>query len=83
MVNEVSATDNVDRQMYLIVHFWGRLAVWQYLYPDIFDTKFIKQLMNSNSWMEELYYLLIKYDTLENIYPHFKEIANILDKHLL
>lgn len=83
MVNEVSATDNVDRQMYVIVHFLGRLAVWQYLYPDIFDTRFIKQLMNSNSWMEELYYLLIKYDTLENIHPHFKEIEDILNKHFL
>ena len=81
MVSEVTATDNVDRQMYVIVHFLGRLAVWQYIYPDTFNAQFIKGLTNSNPWMKELYYTLIKYDTLERMYPHFNDIEDILDKH--
>lgn len=83
MVSEVNATDNADRQMYVIVHFLGRLATWQYIYPDTFNTQFIEGLTNSNPWMKELYYTLIKYDTLESMYPHFKDIEDILDKHFL
>lgn len=81
MVNEVGATNNADRQMYVIAHFLGRIAVWQYLYPDTFDDSFIKELTNSNPWMEELYCLFTKYDTLEKIYPHFDEMEEILNKH--
>ena len=81
MTNEVGATDNADRQMYVIAHFLSKMAVWQYLYPDTFDDDFIQELTNSNPWMEELYRLLTKYDTLEKIYLHFDEMKEILNKH--
>lgn len=81
MVTEVSATDNMDRQMYVVVHFLGRLAIWQHLYPDVFDTSFMEQLLRGNPWMEELYYFLIKYEKLNDIHPHFVDLENILDKH--
>lgn len=81
LVTEVGATDNADRQMYVVVHFLGRLAIWQHLYPDVFDTSFIEQLLRGNPWMEELYYFLIRYEKLKDIYPHFGDMENILDKH--
>lgn len=81
MVTQTSATSNPDAQMYTVVHFLGRLAVWQYLYPDVFNLEFINKLLNSNPWMEDLYYLLIKYKTLEEIYPHFNEIEILLDNY--
>ena len=81
MVKEFGATDNMDRQMYVVVHFLGRLAIWQHLYPDVFDTSFIEQLLRGNPWMEELYYFLIKYEKLNDIHPHFGDMENILDKH--
>ena len=81
MAEEVSKTDDADRQLYVIVHFLGRIAVWQHLYPTTFNDKFIHQLTNNNPWMEELYDLLTQYDSLEGIYPHFDEMEDILNKH--
>lgn len=81
MVTQMSATSSLDTQMYAVVHFLGRLAVWQHLYADVFNSEFINKLMNSNPWMEDLYYLLIKYKTLEEIYPHFNEIDILLDNY--
>lgn len=81
MVKEVSATQNRDRQMYVIVHFLGRVAIWQHLYPDVFNSNFMEGLFRNNPWMEELYNFLIRYDKLEDIYICFNEMENILDKH--
>ncbi|MBE6772538.1 MAG: hypothetical protein E7547_10420 [Ruminococcaceae bacterium] len=82
MAAQVNATNNPDDQMYTIVHFLGRLAVWQYLYPDTFCSDFINKLLGANPWMEDLYYFFIKYETLEEIYPHFDEIEAMLDRNL-
>lgn len=82
MVNEVSKTDNGDRQMYVIVHFLGRLATWRYLYPQIFDNAFINELTNNNPWMGELFYLFIKHPTLEKIYTHFDDMKTIIGKYV-
>lgn len=81
MVTQLNTTADPDSQMYTVVHFLGRLAVWKYLYPNTFNTEFISEMLNSNPWMEELFYLLIKYESLEEIYPHFNEIELILDKY--
>lgn len=81
MVKEMNSTNDPDRQLYVVVHFLGRLAVWQHLYPTAFDANFINELTNTNPWMEEIYYLFTKYDTLEGIHPHFGEFEAILDKH--
>lgn len=83
MVNEMNATNDADRQLYVVAHFLGRLAVWQHLYPSTFNAKFIKDLTNSNPWMEEIYYLFTKYDKLDGIQPHFGDFEAILDKHFL
>lgn len=83
MVTQVQATANPDAQMYTVVHFLGRLAIWQHLYPEIFNSDFIKELTNVNPWMEDLYYLLVKYKTLEEIFPYFDEIETILDEYFL
>lgn len=63
MVKEVGATDDMDRQLYVIVHFFGRLAVWQHIYPDIFNSSFMEKLLGNNTWMKELYFFLIGYET--------------------
>ena len=81
MVTQMNTTEDPDSQMYTVVHFLGRLAVWQYLYPNTFNATFISEMLNSNPWMEELDYLLINYKTLEEIYPHFNEIEAILDSY--
>lgn len=81
LVQEVEATQDMDRQMYVIVHFLGRIAVWQYLYPEVFNNDFIIELTNKNYWIKELYDLFVKYKSLEEIYPHFKEIETIIKKH--
>lgn len=81
MVKEVSATDDMDRQMYVIVHFFGRLAVWQHIYPDIFNSSFMEKLLGNNPWMKELYYFLIRYETVEEIYTYFDDMEDILNKH--
>ena len=81
MVTHVGATMNADSQMYTIVHFLGRLAVWQHLYPDVFTSDFISELTNSNPWMEELYNWFVGYEKLEDIAPHFNEIESLLDEH--
>lgn len=81
MVQEINATNDADRQMYVVVHFLGRLAVWQELFPTTFNRRFIGQLIGDNQWMEELYYLLIEHNTLEKIYPVFDQMKSILDKH--
>lgn len=83
LVEKLNSTNDADSQLYVVTHFLGRLAVWQYLYPHIFDSTFIKKLTNNNPWMEELYYFLIKYNTLEEIQPHFQEFEAILDKHFV
>lgn len=81
MVKEVSATDDMDRQMYVIVHFFGRLAVWQHIYPDIFNSSFMEKLLGNNPWMKELYCFLIGYETVEEIYAYFDDMEDILNKH--
>ena len=83
MVTHMNTTSNLDAQMYTVVHLLGRIAEWQHLYPNVFNSKFISELMNSNPWMEELYYLMIKYKTLEVIYPHFDEIEGMLNNYFL
>lgn len=81
LVREVSATEDADRQMYVIMHFLGRIAVWQYLYPETFNSDFIEELTNSNTWIKELYNILTKFKSLDEIYPHFDEIKIIIDNH--
>lgn len=81
MVKEMNSTDDPNMQLYVVVHFLGRLAVWQHLYPSTFDDRFIKELTRSNPWMEEIYYLFTKYEKLVDIQPHFCEFEAILDKH--
>lgn len=83
MIKEVNATNDADSQMYVVVHFLGRLAVWQYLFPETFNERFIRDLTDDNPWMEELYYFLIKHDTLEKVLPAFDEMRSILDKHFI
>lgn len=81
LVQEVNETQDADRQMYVIVHFLGRLAVWQYLYPRTFNSNFIRELTNRNPWMKDLYDMFVNYKSLEEIYPHFDEVEIIIMNH--
>lgn len=81
LVQEVGATQDVDRQMYIIAHFLSRIAVWQYLYPEAFNLDFICELMNSNPWMKDLYEVFVNYKSLDEIYPHFDEVEEIIMNH--
>lgn len=81
LVKTVSETSNVDKQLYTAMHFLGRLAVWQYLFPIDFDDSVISSLFNDNPWMEEMYYFLIEHGTLDKVYNSLDEMERILDKH--
>lgn len=81
LVQAVGATQDADRQMYVIVHFLGRVAVWQYLYPEIFNSDFIRELTHNNPWMKDLYDVFVKYKSLNEIYPHFAEAETIIMNH--
>lgn len=81
LITQMNTIEDPDSQMYTVAHFLGRLAIWQHLYPETFNEEFISEMFNSNPWMEELFYLLIKYKSLEEIYPHFNEIELILDTY--
>ena len=83
LVEKLNSTSDADAQLYDVSHFLGRLAVWQFLYPSVFNNSFICELTNSNPWMKELYFWLTQYKTLEEIQPHFSEFEAILDKHFL
>lgn len=78
LIESVESTQNFDSQMYSIVHFLGRIAVWQYLYPDTFNDDAICDLTDNNPWMKEVYDVFIKYRSLEELYPHFDEIEKII-----
>ena len=78
MVSEVSVAENIDRKMYVIVHFLGRLAIWRYLYPNYFTDEFINNLTNQNVWMRNLFYFLIENDTLEKVYANFDKMQEII-----
>lgn len=81
LVQEVGITPDADRQMYVIVHFLGRISVWQYLYPETFNSSFICELINNNPWMKDLYDMFVNYKSLEEIYPHFDEVEEIIMNH--
>ena len=70
-------TNNTTRIQYVVVRFLARLAVWQYLFPTVFNEALISQIMGGNYWMVDLFKLLTKYSTLESAYPHFDEIQSI------
>lgn len=77
MANEFCLTSDENRLKYVVVRFLGRLAVWQYLYPAVFNSSFIDQIFNGNKWMNELFIILTSCDSLEGILPHFGEIQKI------
>ena len=79
MANEFYLTSDENRLKYVVVRFVGRLAVWQYLYPAVFNSSFIDQIFNGNKWMNELFIILTSCDSLEGILPHFGEIQKIWD----
>ena len=81
LVQEVGATQDPDRQMYVIAHFLGRIAVWQYLYPETFNSDFICELTNSNPWIKDLYDVFVNYKSLDEIYPHFDKVEEIIMNH--
>ena len=77
MSSMFGTTNNIARIKYIVVRFLARLAVWQYLFPVVFNDSYITQIMAGNPWMEDLFRLLTKYPTLDSAYPHFDEIQSI------
>ncbi len=55
MFESYHATNNAYTQMYAVVHFWGRLFVWEKLFPDYFTNAMIQELLGTNRWMLETY----------------------------
>lgn len=75
------STNNGDWQMYYVVHFLGRLYVWQKLFPQYFTERSIKDMLTSNIWMYELYMFLSTHTKLEDAYRDFKGMKNILKQN--
>ena len=75
------STNNGDWQMYYVVHFLGRLYVWQKLFPRYFTERSIKSMFTSNEWMYELYMFLTTHTELEDAYKDFEDMKNILKQN--
>ncbi|MBO5109686.1 MAG: hypothetical protein J6D21_03120 [Clostridia bacterium] len=78
LVEQLNGFEDSNSKVYVIMHYLGRLAVWRYLYPHYFNDQYINSMMKNNAWMKDLFNILIQYDSLEKIYPHFDEIEQIL-----
>ena len=81
MFEAYHATNNGDRQMYYIVHFIGRMYIWQKLFPEYFTHKAIKNMFNANKWMYELYIFLTTHTKLEDACRDFDEMKTILKQN--
>lgn len=79
MINNIRATNDSHQKNYELATFLGRLATWQYLYPCEFSNDFIKRTTNTIPWFAEIFSLLIKYNSLKTIFPHFEKMQTILN----
>lgn len=79
MIDKLSQPIDTDSKMYVVVHFLGRLATWEYLYPNTFNEQFISLLFNQNPWMKDLFYFLKENHTLEKVYVNFNEMEKIIE----
>ena len=82
MATEFYKTNDIKRLRYVVMRFLGRLAVWQYLYPDVFNKPYISQITKTNPWMADLFNILTQYDSVSSIFPSFDDIQQILEQHL-
>lgn len=82
MASEFGKTNNPKRLRYVVMRFLGRLAVWQYLYPDVFSKSYISQITKTNPWMTDLLNILTQHNSLSTIFPHFVDIQTILEQYL-
>lgn len=81
MTDIYTSTDDGSVQMYYIVHFMGRLYVWQKLFPKHFSDRLIKEIFTNNVWMYELYNYFKNHDTLKKAYEDFDTMKAILKKN--
>ena len=67
--------------MYYIVHFIGRMYIWQKLFPEYFTDKAICDMFSANKWMYELYIFLTTHTKLEDAYRDFEDMKKILQQN--
>lgn len=81
MFEAYHSTTDGDQQMYYVVHFIGRMYVWQKLFPKYFTNRQIKKMFDANKWMYELYIFLASHDKLDIAFPDFDDMKNILKQN--
>jgi len=72
-----STTDG-DLQIYITMQYLGRLKAWKDVYPDIFTSDFIFELLKTNKWMIDLFRFLDENDVLERAFGKFSKMKDIL-----
>lgn len=77
------ATTDGFQQAYFVSHYLGRLYALQQIFPVFFTDKQVKNLIPSNPWMYEWYIFLKSHAKLEEAYPDFEIMKNILKKNFL
>lgn len=80
--NYQSTTDGI-KQLYWTMQLLGRLKVWKDLFPLRFNGRTIHQILGNNEWLEELFFFIDRYECLDDIYPRFSEMRNIIKQNFI
>lgn len=72
---------NTFRQMYVIVHFLGRLFIWERLFPDYFTENKIQEIIGDNMWMFDMYEFFKSHTDLEMAYKDFNILREIVKQN--
>lgn len=75
--NYHATTDGMQRA-YLVSHYLGRLYALQQIFPKSFTDEQVKNLIPPNPWMYKWFLFLKSHTKLEEAYPCFEEMKNIL-----
>jgi hypothetical protein len=78
MTEQYSSTTDGWEQIYTVSQFLGRLAVWEGLFPEQFNLKFVEALLSTNSWMFDMYIYLNTHRELSTAIDSFDDLREIV-----
>jgi hypothetical protein len=78
MVDIYSETDDMLKQIDALVQLFGRLSVWNELFPQYFTSENMKQIFNDNLWMLYLYNFFNTHFDLQEYLKDIDELKGIL-----
>lgn len=72
------------RQVYFTMHLLARMSIWMQILPHQISEILSKSPFNYRGmeWIKKLMYLFIKYPNIDQMDPHFMEIARIIAENL-